>query len=72
MSEDSMKQVSVSPEQAAKLYGLNPGSLANMRCRKQGPRYYKVGKKILYRIDDLERFLFNVPIQTLAQHLLDH
>ena len=72
MMEDNMKQVSVTPEQAAKLYGLNPGSLANMRCRKQGPRYFRVGKKVLYKVEDLERWLFEEPVMTIDQHNLDH
>jgi len=74
MSEDNIKQVSVTPEQAAELYGLNIGSLANMRCRKQGPRYYKVGKgkKVVYRVEDLEQWLFNEPVMTIDQHQLDH
>ena len=72
MTEDNMKQVSVTPEQAAKLYGLNPVSLANMRCRKQGPRYFRVGKKVLYKVEDLERWLFEEPVMTIDQHNLDH
>jgi hypothetical protein len=74
MAELEIKQVSVSPEQAAELYGLKVGSLANMRCRKQGPRYYKVGKgkKVVYRVEDLERWLFEEPVMTLDHHNLDH
>jgi len=72
MTELEVKKVSVSPEQAAKLYGLNPGSLANMRCRKQGPRYFRVGKKVLYKVEDLERWLFDEPVMTLDHHNLDH
>lgn len=67
MSENKMNQVSVTPEQAAKLYGLNAGSLANLRSRKppQGAKFYKVGKKILYKVEDLERWLFNEPVMTI-------
>jgi len=72
MSELEMKKVSVTPEQAAKLYGLNVGSLANMRCRRQGPRFFRVGKKVLYKVEDLERWLFDEPVMTIDQHQLDH
>jgi hypothetical protein len=72
MSENKMQQVSITPEQAAKLYGLNAGSLANLRSRRQGPRYYKVGKKIVYRVEDLERWLFDEPVMTLDHHNLNH
>jgi Helix-turn-helix domain len=72
MSEDNLKQVSVTPEQAAKLYGLNPGSLANLRSRKTGPTYYKRGKKVLYKVEDLERWLFEEPVMTIDQHQFEH
>ena len=43
---------------------LSIGSLANMRCRKEGCRYYKINKKILYRRSDLEAWLCSEPILT--------
>jgi hypothetical protein len=72
MSENKMQQVSVTPEQAAKMYGLGAGTLANMRSQKKGPRFYKVGKKVLYRIEDLERWLFDEPVMTIDHHRFEH
>lgn len=43
---------------------LSTGSLANMRCRKEGPKYFKIGKKVLYRRSDLEAWLGSEPILT--------
>lgn len=43
---------------------LSPGSLANLRCKKEGPKYYKVGKKVLYRRSDLETWLGSQPVLT--------
>lgn len=71
MSEVDIKRLAVTPEQAAKLYGLSVGRLANMRSKKQGPCFYKVGKKVLYKVEDLERWLFDAPVMTLDHHL-DH
>ena len=34
-----------------------PDSLANQRSRGEGPRYHKVGKRVLYLGADLNRFL---------------
>ena len=35
------------------------GSLANMRCLKKGPKFFKVGRKVIYRPEDIETYLFN-------------
>ena len=43
---------------------LSPGSLANMRCRKEGPKYYKLNKKVLYRRSDLEAWFSSQPVLT--------
>ncbi len=43
---------------------LSVGSLANMRCRKEGPKYYKLNKKVLYKRSDLEAWLSSQPILT--------
>lgn len=36
--------------------GLKPKLLAEWRYRKVGPRFYKVGRIILYNFDDLEEW----------------
>lgn len=40
------------PEAAAHL-GLNPKTLANMRCLGTGPAFHKIGSKVWYRGEDL-------------------
>ena len=40
------------------------GSLANLRCQKRGPRYFKVNRKVVYRPEDIEAFLFSSPVLT--------
>ena len=40
------------------------GSLANMRCQKRGPKYYTINRKIVYRPEDIEAFLFQSPVLT--------
>ena len=58
--------VTITPKQVSERYNLNKGTLANMRCRKEGPPYIKVGKrKVLYRIEDIERYLNEGKINTL-------
>ena len=41
------------------------GTLANLRCQKRGIRYYKMGRKVVYRPEDIEAFLFQNPVQTI-------
>ncbi len=41
------------------------GSLANMRCQKRGPKFFKVNRKVVYRPEDIEAFLFQNPVLTI-------
>jgi len=41
------------------------GSLANMRSQKRGPKFFKAGKKVIYRPEDIEAFLFRSPVLTI-------
>jgi len=52
-----MTTKTLTPQQCREIYGLNPGTLANMRLNKVGPKYYKLGKKVLYRVEDIEQWL---------------
>src|SRR6266568_676140 len=38
----------ISPEELAHTLGLSPATLADWRCKKTGPAYLKVGRKIWY------------------------
>lgn len=40
------------------------GGLANMRSKKIGPKFFKVGRKVVYRPEDIEAFLFRAPVLT--------
>jgi hypothetical protein len=55
----------ISPETAAALYDLSPGTLANLRSQGKGAKFYKVGKrKVLYRVEDFEAWLTSSPVMT--------
>ena len=55
----------ISPETAAELYDLSRGSLANLRSKGKGPKFYKIGgRKVLYRVEDFEAWLKSNPVQT--------
>ena len=45
-------------KQAAKYLGYtHPQTLANKRAKRQGPNYIKLGRRILYDIDDLDSYI---------------
>lgn len=43
---------------------LSPGTLANYRCRREGCRFFKLGKKVLYRRSDLLAWIESQPVLT--------
>lgn len=47
----------VSSPDAARYLGLQEGSLRQMRMRGEGPRYYKIGRAVRYRISDLDKWI---------------
>jgi len=55
----------LTPKQVAEAYGLSVGSLANQRLKREGCRYFTCGRKVLYRVDDLEAYLQKNPVQTI-------
>jgi hypothetical protein len=55
----------VGPDEAESLYSVPKGTLANWRWAKKGPRFYKVGQKVLYKLEDLEDFFTANPVLTV-------
>ena len=48
----------LTPAEAAKILKVSVGTLANWRCKKQGPKFKKInGKAIRYREVDLKKFI---------------
>lgn len=64
MKEIKSYRKTITPKEASELFGLNCGTLANLRKQKKGCIYYKRGKSIFYFIDDVERWLRSNPVQT--------
>ena len=47
----------LTPKKAAEVFGLSAKTLANLRSQRKGPRFVKLRKKVLYPVDELERWL---------------
>lgn len=43
----------LNPDQLGERWGKSRQSLASMRFRGDGPKYLKIGKAVLYRIEDI-------------------
>lgn len=42
--------------QLARRWSLSPRTLERWRWRRQGPAYLKVGRRVVYRLEDVEAF----------------
>jgi hypothetical protein len=45
------------PSEAARFCGLSPSTLAKLRLGGNGPNYCKLGRRVVYRPDDLAAWL---------------
>lgn len=48
------KKPKLNTEEVAEYCGIKKNTLEVWRCKHKGPRYYKLGSRVLYDIDDLE------------------
>jgi hypothetical protein len=55
----------ISPEIAEIRYSIPKGTLANWRSLKQGPPFFRVNRRVLYRVSDFEEWLFSEPVKTI-------
>jgi Helix-turn-helix domain len=53
MPDNSMTDKLLTPEEVASNYRQSVATLATWRCRGGGPRFVKLGRRILYRETDL-------------------
>ncbi len=58
------KKLFVDGQQAGEMFGISPGTLANLRSRREGPKFYKVGRRALYNVAELEEWVTRKPMLT--------
>ena len=64
MEKLNSKLITVDEKEASKITGLAVATLQTRRCRKMQPPYLKVGgRRVRYRLSDLEAFLDNSVIK---------
>lgn len=47
----------VTPEHAALYIGYKLGTLANLRSRGEGPRVTRLGRRVFYKLSDLDEWI---------------
>ena len=60
-----MNKQKLNTEEAAAYLGIRPNTLEVWRCKHKGPRYSKIGTRVLYDVDDLEAFFTARAVDTL-------
>lgn len=64
----ALHRAALTPKEALEHYpelAKSEGVLGNLRNQKRGPKYYKIGRKVVYRPEDIEAFLFQNPVLTI-------
>lgn len=51
-------------DQAAEVLHVDPKTMANWRCQKRGPRYYKIGARCFYQLEDVREWAMKQVVQT--------
>ena len=61
-------QKKLNTAEAAEYLGVRPNTLEVWRCKHKGPRYSKIGSRVLYDMADLEAFFHARSVSTLESH----
>ena len=59
-----MTSKKLNTQEAAELLGVRPCTLERWRCKKRGPRYAKLGSRVMYDIRDLEEWFASSRLHT--------
>jgi len=55
---------SATPQEVAQVFGIPAGTLANLRSKREGPRFFKRGRRVVYFFSDVENWLRQSPVLT--------
>lgn len=54
--DPAMAPIRLNQIELARRWKISPRTLERWRWLRQGPRYLKIGGRVVYRIEDVERF----------------
>ena len=62
---NSVEKIAITGKEIEKQYGIDEGTLANLRHFRKGCKFFKVGKRVLYKKSDVESWIFGNPVLTI-------
>lgn len=60
----------LSPKEVELVFGIPVKTLADWRQKEKGPRYYRVGKRIQYGREDMQRYINIGRVLTTEDHVV--
>lgn len=60
-----MPNKKLNTREAAEFLGVKPCTLELWRCRKKGPRYSKLGSRVMYDLSELEAWFASQSVHTI-------
>ena len=61
-----LEKKAITPKEAAAIFGISEGWLANIRSAGRGCKFYKIGdRKVLYLVSDFEEWIKRNPVLTV-------
>ena len=64
----SRNAIVLNTAQAAELVGLSVSTLAKMRLYGNGPNYVKLGRRVVYRVEDIEVWIAGNRFQSTSEY----
>jgi hypothetical protein len=49
--------INLSNDEAAEFLRISPRTLEKLRCKRQGPAYHKIGRRVVYSLVDLQTYV---------------
>ncbi len=63
----NIDKIHLTPVELAKRFRMSVGALANWRVQGKGPKFMKVGSKVLYPLSEIEMFEHAVRVNSTSQ-----
>lgn len=63
----NMERKYITTKEAVERTGISKKTFERWRWIKQGPRYHKIGKIVVYAVTDLDRFMNDFAVATIDQ-----
>lgn len=47
-----------------RLFGISRGTLANLRLKRRGAKFFRIGRRVYYKPQDFKKWFFSNPVLT--------